>query len=92
MVGVYRVFASLIIPALATARLGTSRSGTLWAFGLGGVSYAGGLICSALFDLPSGPLIVGVLALFGVVLALALQRRYPPATEGVALEMDRASG
>ena len=61
VVGVYLVFASLIVPALAAAgRL--SR-----AYGVGVVGYGLGLLASALFDLPAGATIV--LALIGVGLA-----------------------
>ena len=68
LVGVYLVFSSLIIPALATRRIaGRAR---LWtAYGIGAVGYAVGLGLSALFDLPSGAIIVLVLA--GVALAFA---------------------
>ena len=71
-VGVYLVFASLIIPALATrAWQGPRRQA--WAYALGAAGYAGGLALSALFDLPSGALIVWALALCGMVL-VGLQR------------------
>lgn len=57
IVGVYLVFASLIIPALA----GGTR---LWhGYAIGAAGYALGLLASALFDLPSGAAIVLALAL-----------------------------
>ena len=69
LVGVYLVFASLIIPALGTrAHRGPRRHRI--AFGLGALGYALGLALSALFDLPSGAVIVWTLAacaLFGAV-------------------------
>jgi zinc/manganese transport system permease protein len=58
LVGVYLVFATLIVPALATRKLFAGYA--LAAFG-----YAAGLIVSALFDLPAGPAIVCTLALAG---------------------------
>lgn len=68
LVGVYLVFASLIIPALVTRRLsGTRALVTGWALGL--AAYALGLVVSALFDLPSGPLIVWALAILGAIIA-----------------------
>ena len=69
LVGVYLVFATLIIPALATARITSQRKRYSVAYGLAVVAYAGGLIGSALFDLPSGPLIVWCLALCGAITA-----------------------
>jgi zinc/manganese transport system permease protein len=61
VVGVYLVFSSLIIPALATGRLaGRTRYAAGYALGAGG--YALGLALSALFDLPSGAVIVWALA------------------------------
>ena len=68
LVGVFLVFATLILPALATRRLpdGPRR---LWiSYGLGFVSYAVGLALSAAYDLSTGAIIVWVFA----VLALAL--------------------
>jgi zinc/manganese transport system permease protein len=60
LVGVYLVFASLILPALAT--LGRTRQWWLPAGLIGLCGYAGGLLLSALTDLPTGPLIVVCLA------------------------------
>lgn len=61
LVGVYLVFTSLIVPALATRHLqGTRRN--LAGFAVGACGYALGLALSALFDLPSGAVIVWALA------------------------------
>ncbi|MEY5098609.1 MAG: hypothetical protein RJA36_1328 [Pseudomonadota bacterium] len=61
LVGVYLVFSSLIIPALATRGLrGRRRHGLALALGVAG--YALGLALSALFDLPSGAVVVWSLA------------------------------
>lgn len=63
LVGVYLVFSSLIIPALAVRGL---HRGRLWVgYGLGAAAYALGLWASAVFDLPTGAVIVWALALFG---------------------------
>ena len=68
LVGVYLVFASLIIPALATrAAVGQRRH--LIAFGIGALGYALGLAASALFDLPSGAVIVWALAACALTVA-----------------------
>ena len=72
LVGVYLVFATLIIPALATIKLNGTRL-RLWATYLVAVAgYVLGLLGSATLDLPTGPLIVWALAVAGVV-ALLLQ-------------------
>jgi zinc/manganese transport system permease protein len=64
LVGVYLVFSSLIIPALATrAHVGRRRYAV--AYGVGAVGYGLGLALSALFDLPSGAVIVWTLAACG---------------------------
>ncbi|GAC1629704.1 MAG: metal ABC transporter permease [Nevskia sp.] len=73
LVGVYLVFATLILPALAARGLGTRR-GLALGYGVGAGGYAFGLWLSVPLDLPSGPLIVCVLAalalIAGVVRAL----------------------
>jgi zinc/manganese transport system permease protein len=63
LVGVYLVFASLIVPALATYRI--ERHRVLYAALIGVTGYAAGLLLSALFDLPGGPAIVWAMALVG---------------------------
>ncbi len=68
LVGVYLVFASLIVPALATRMLDGTR-GLLVAFGVGVCSYAIGLILSALFDWPTGAIIVWSLAVLAILVA-----------------------
>lgn len=70
LVGVYLVFASLIIPALAARRY-SAKNRLLTGYTLGAAGYAVGLIASAVFDLPSGALIVWSLAVLGVVTYVA---------------------
>jgi zinc/manganese transport system permease protein len=76
LVGVYLVFASLIIPALATRRLhGATR---LWTgYFLGAVSFLAGILLSAWFDLPSGAVTVWTMALVCVIAGIwiGFQRR-----------------
>ena len=72
LVGVYLVFASLIIPALAVRFLEVEWQLT-WGYLLGGLGYLFGLLISAGFDLPSGPTIVWSLAGVGL-LAVQLRR------------------
>jgi len=61
LAGIYLVFASLIIPALAVRRL-SGRRGLLTAWAIGATGYALGLVFSAWFDLAWGALIVCGLA------------------------------
>jgi len=69
LVGVYLVFSSLIVPALATrVHAGARRQAAAYAVGAAG--YALGLALSALFDLPSGAIIVCALAGVGVAYAV----------------------
>ena len=74
LVGVYLVFSSLIVPALATAALRGPARG-IAALAVGGAGYALGLGLSALFDLPSGAVVVCTMAALGLALRLALARR-----------------
>jgi zinc/manganese transport system permease protein len=75
LVGVYLVFATLIIPTLATIKLQGKRR-RLWVTYLVAVAgYVLGLLGSALFDLPTGPLIVWTLAVVGGVALLMLRHQ-----------------
>lgn len=69
LVGVYLVFASLIVPALATARA-TGKRALGVAYAIGVVGYLAGLVLSAVFDLPSGAMIVWTLAATALVATL----------------------
>lgn len=64
LVGLYLVFTTLIVPALATHQLRRARLAICYALGAGG--YALGLLASAAFDLPSGAVIVWTMALLSV--------------------------
>jgi len=70
LVGVYLVFATLIIPALSTARIKHRKRRLQIAYGLATMGYLLGLSGSALLDLPTGPLIVWALAVCGVLTAM----------------------
>ena len=66
IVGVYLVFASLILPALATRRLQGKTA--LWTgYAIGAASYGVGIILSAWFDLPTGAVIVWTMAIFALI-------------------------
>ncbi|MGD8380267.1 MAG: metal ABC transporter permease [Gammaproteobacteria bacterium] len=71
LVGVYLVFASLIIPALATRALPQVKA-LILAFLLGVAGYLCGVVLSALFDLPTGAIIVWSLAVLGLIMGIAV--------------------
>jgi zinc/manganese transport system permease protein len=66
LVGVYLVFATLIVPALG-ARKHPERLRVALAYGIGLAGYASGLVLSSALDLPSGALIVWCLAVIAVI-------------------------
>lgn len=68
LVGIYLVFTSLIVPALATYKLQHHR--LFYAFGIGIAGYAMGLLLSVWLDLPSGVTIVCAMAVVGLLTAL----------------------
>lgn len=73
LVGLYLVFATLIVPPLATRTMARGRTAVAW--GLGAAGYAAGLVVSTLLDWPPGPVIVWMLALLGLaVFAFARTR------------------
>jgi zinc/manganese transport system permease protein len=65
LVGVYLVFTSLIVPALAVRHY--ARRKLLLAYLIGAGGYAAGLVLSTLYDLPSGALIVWCLTALAVL-------------------------
>ena len=75
LVGVYVVFASLILPALAVNTSGGSREHM--AIVLGGIAVVASIALSAVSDLPTGPILVFGLALTAIVFRLAQNLRRP---------------
>ena len=73
LVGVYLVFTTLIVPALATRRFARGR--LLSGYALGAASYALGLGVSLTTDLPPGPLIVCIMTALGFALFIAARDR-----------------
>ena len=65
LVGVYLVFATLIVPSLGTRRHPEPRRLPL-AYGIGVLGYGIGLMLSSAFDLPAGALIVWCVALLAM--------------------------
>ena len=71
IVGIYLVFASLIIPALAT--VGIKRGNRLVAgYLIGGLSYLIGIMLSVMFDLPTGAVIVWSMAAVAMLIGLVI--------------------
>ena len=73
LVGLYLVFATLIVPALATHGMARRRLAACYALGV--LGYAAGLALSLAADLPAGPLVVCALAALGAALYAARLRR-----------------
>jgi len=77
LVGVYLVFSSLIIPALATRHMhGTKR--LLAGYLLGAAAFFAGIVLSALFDLPTGAVTVWSMALLALAAGCLLPGRTQP--------------
>lgn len=83
LVGVYLVFTSLIVPAVATYRHSPGRQLSI-GYALAFVSYLVGLAVSTVTDLPSSAVIVWAMALIGLFVHLA-NRESAPATTGAHL-------
>ena len=74
LVGLYLVFTTLIVPALATRRMVRHRLAMGYALGI--VGYAVGLVVSTVTDLPSGPAIVCVMTALAIVFGFAAKGRW----------------
>lgn len=84
LVGIYLVFGSLIVPALA-ARDIPERQRLPAAYGVGIVGYVVGLLLSAAFDLPTGPIIVCTLVAVMAAVWIGV-------TAGARSKVDRREG
>ena len=72
LVGLFLVFSTLVIPALATYY--SRRNRYLKAYLVGVLGYAAGLMLSAMLDLPSGAVIVCAMAAIGAAVGLLTSR------------------
>jgi len=79
LVGLFLVFTTLVVPALATFY--SRRHRYLKAYSIGVLGYAAGLLVSALADLPSGAMIVCAMTVVGATFALATGRRSQSSTQ-----------
>jgi len=75
LVGLYLVFATLIVPPLATRHMERARLAASYALAAAG--YAAGLVLSTALDLPSGPVIVWTLVGLATAVEVALRGRRP---------------
>jgi zinc/manganese transport system permease protein len=73
LVGLFLVFTTLVVPALATFY--SRRLRFLKAYAVGVLGYAAGLILSVVTDLPSGAMIVCAMVLVGALMAAATMQR-----------------
>ncbi len=74
LVGVYLVFATLIIPALACGTMQAKQTSHA-AYLLAIAGYISGIFLSAYLDLPTGPLIVWTLAVTGILTRIGHSRQ-----------------
>lgn len=73
LVGLYLVFATLIVPALATRRV--VRHQVMVGYAVSILGYVLGLVVSTVMDLPSGPAIVWIMAALAIVFLFVLRSR-----------------
>jgi zinc/manganese transport system permease protein len=85
LVGVYLVFTTLIVPAVATYRHASTRQLTL-GYALAFASYALGLGASVVTDLPSSPVIVWAMAAVAIAVHLTARAPQDSATGSVWFE------
>ena len=81
LVGVYLVFTSLIVPAVATYRIAGKRQLYI-GYLLGFLSYVTGLALSVVTDLPSGSVIVWTMAILGLIVHLCANGGKTEARQG----------
>jgi zinc/manganese transport system permease protein len=73
LVGLFLVFTTLVVPALATFY--SRRLRFFKAYAVGVLGYAAGLALSVITDLPSGAMIVCAMVLVGAMMAAAARPR-----------------
>jgi zinc/manganese transport system permease protein len=82
LVGLYLVFTTLIVPALATRRLRRHRLAA--AYALSAVGFLVGVTASAITDLPTGPTIVWFMAALAIPVFALTSRAASPVTQAGA--------
>ncbi len=76
LVGVYLVFASLIVPALATRRIASPATRYTLGFLIGAAGYLAGLLASLRWDLPPGAMVAWGLAIVALATAWIVPHRW----------------
>jgi zinc/manganese transport system permease protein len=74
IVGVYLVFASLILPALSTRRL-HGKARLIAGYSIGALSFIAGITLSALLDLPTGAVVVWTMAVLAIIASYIIKHR-----------------
>ena len=74
IVGIYLVFASLIIPALATMHL-SGGNRLFVGYIIGALSFFAGIVLSAIFDIPTSSIIVWTMAAIALVGGLSMKSK-----------------
>ncbi len=72
LVGIYLVFACLIIPAISTRHIARRSTRIVCGYGVGGAGCLAGLVLSVKADLPAGAVIVWSLAMSALIFAWAV--------------------
>jgi zinc/manganese transport system permease protein len=78
LVGIYLVFACLIIPAIATRRVGNRRMRIVWGYAVGATGCLAGLVLSVAADLPAGAIIVWCLTVTALLFAVLFRTKKVP--------------
>lgn len=73
LVGIYLVFATLILPALVIQIL--NQSAIVWGYLIGLTGYGLGLIIAAVFDMPAGAMIVVTLVVTSLSTGLLFSKK-----------------
>lgn len=76
LVGIYLVFASLIVPAWASQSIKLERLRLIVAYSIGFFGYVVGLVVSLLVDLPTGAITVWTLMLCGFIANQVINRAF----------------
>ncbi|MCU7865618.1 MAG: metal ABC transporter permease, partial [Candidatus Thiodiazotropha sp. (ex Lucinoma borealis)] len=74
LVGVYLVFATLILPALSLRHLDKAANGVGYLITI--IGYGLGLFVAALLDLPAGAVIVYTLAISSLLMSWVIRQRH----------------
>ncbi len=82
LVGVYLVFASLILPALATRRMAGPRR-LVVGYATGGAAFLIGIAASALLDLPTGAVTVWAMAIVSLLVGTLAGVRSRPSASSI---------